>query len=88
MSGTAAGSELADDLAAAHLARRQLRLIALAAGVVVAALVLVAATALARSYDVMVVGVTIALVAVGGLLVVCVGHAWRVAGFAFRREVS
>ena len=55
---------------------------------VVAALVLVGATALVRSYDVMVVGVTIALVAVGGLLVVCVGHALRVAGFAFRRRVS
>jgi hypothetical protein len=88
VSGTAAGPELADDMAATHFARRQLHLIAAAAGVVVAALVLVAATALARSYEVMVVGVTIALVAVGGLLVVCVGHAWRVAGFALRREVS
>ena len=25
---------------------------------------------------------------VGALLVVCVGHAWRAAGFALRREVS
>jgi hypothetical protein len=72
---------------AAHFARRQLLLIAAAAGVVVAALLLVAATALARSYDVMIVGVTVALVAVAGLLVACVSHAWRVAGFAFRREV-
>jgi hypothetical protein len=36
----------------------------------------------------MVVGVTVALVAVAGLLVACVSHAWRVAGFAFRREVQ
>ena len=87
MTGTA-GATQADDLTAAHFARRQLQLIATAAGVVVAALALVAATALARSYEVMVVGVTVALVAVGCLLVVCVGHALRVTGFAFRRQVS
>jgi len=82
------GGALSDDLTAADFARSQLRLTALAAGVVVGALVLVGATALARSYEVMVVGVVVALVAVGGLLLACLGHALRVTGFAFRRQVS